>query len=755
MNQPNKDIAPTDAFNRAAYNVVTELTFVASSDSSVVFHAGDTNITVSAHQSGTLRLQLGEIGKLGERSQTPRPDYGLLVKPNAEGKLRAVATDTGWDVIFADLTLKLHKSPFRITLERGGTPLVGSITDQHFRGRSRIPAFGHDVSAGKWCVSLALESDTALYGFGEKFGPLNKRGQLVRGRTEDALGVNTELSYKNIPFFWTPDGWGMLIHSTGTVRHGAGYPQWSHRSYIAEVDDDTLDLFFFAGTPAEIISYYAGLTGHPAPAPLWSYGMWLSRAYYRTPQEAIDAAAEVRRRQVPCDVITLDGRAAWEVKTRFCFEWDPSRFTGDYSAKKTLAALKAYNLKVCAWEYPYVSIHNPRFNELESKGWLLKNADGKAAVFDWVKDPTDDPFGSVLTPLPPSGILDFTHPEASRYWGDRHNTLFDDGVDVMKTDFGEQVEPEMVASNGDTGRQLHNVYPLLYNRSVYEATQRYNDANGRGAAMVWGRDGFISSQRYPMQWGGDPQTDWEAMAASIRAGLGYGMSGVPFYATDVGGFYGAQQPDAELYLRWTANAIFSSHFRYHGIGEREPWAFGDATLEIAKKLLAFRYRLIPYIAGAAAQAAATGMPLMRAMPLAFPNDRLARSFELQYMFGDALLFAPIIAAGGSTQVYFPAGENWVDVESGEWIAGGTVKTIRRGLDNFALFGREGHVLCLGRAVQHTGEIDLTAPIEMAWVFGKATSAPCVMNNAVTLDADGSLRGVARKHHKVFGERRDE
>ncbi|MCA3039088.1 MAG: hypothetical protein ING37_00595, partial [Rhodocyclaceae bacterium] len=180
MNQPNKDIAPTDAFNRAAYNVVTELTFVASSDSSVVFHAGDTNITVSAHQSGTLRLQLGEIGKLGERSQTPRPDYGLLVKPNAEGKLRAVATDTGWDVIFADLTLKLHKSPFRITLERGGTPLVGSITDQHFRGRSRIPAFGHDVSAGKWCVSLALESDTALYGFGEKFGPLNKRGQLVR-----------------------------------------------------------------------------------------------------------------------------------------------------------------------------------------------------------------------------------------------------------------------------------------------------------------------------------------------------------------------------------------------------------------------------------------------------------------------------------------------------------------------------------------------------------------------------------------------
>jgi alpha-D-xyloside xylohydrolase len=746
MSQTVHNIAPTDAFNRPAYAVVTELSHVATNATSVVFNAGGTPITISAHQTGTLRLQLG---------QTKRPDYGLLVKPNAEGKLGVVATEAGWDITFADLTLKLNKAPFRISLERGGKVLVGSITDQHFRGRSRTPAFGHDAAGGKWCASLALESDTAIYGFGEKFGPLNKRGQLVRGRTEDALGVNTELSYKNIPFFWSPDGWGVLIHSTGTVRHGVGYPQWSHRSYIAEVDDDALDLFLFAGTPADIIARYADLTGHPVEAPLWSYGMWLSRAYYRTPQEAIDAAAEVRRRRVPCDVITLDGRAAWEVKTRFCFEWDPSRFTGEYSAKKTLDTLKRYNLKVCAWEYPYVSIHNPLFQELADKGWLLKGADGKAAVFDWVKDPTDDPFGSVLTPLPPSGILDFTHPDASRYWADRHNALFDDGVDVMKTDFGEQVEPEMVAANGDTGRHLHNVYPLLYNRAVYDATQRYNDQHGRGAAMVWGRDGFIGSQRYPMQWGGDPQTDWEAMAASIRAGLGYGMSGVPFYATDVGGFYGAQQPDAELYLRWTANAIFSSHFRYHGIGEREPWAFGEisgqSALEIAKKLLAFRYRLIPYIAGAAAQAAATGLPLMRAMPLAFPEDRLARSFELQYMFGDALLFAPIIAPGGETQIYFPAGENWVDVETGEWIAGGSVRTVKRTLDSVAVFGREGHVLCLGRAVQHTGEIDPAAPIESAWVFGHAANKPCVMNGVVTVSSTGTLLGISSDRIRVFAK----
>jgi alpha-glucosidase (family GH31 glycosyl hydrolase) len=161
--------------------------------------------------------------------------------------------------------------------------------------------------------------------------------------------------------------------------------------------------------------------------------------------------------------------------------------------------------------------------------------------------------------------------------------------------------------------------------------------------------------------------------------------------------------------------------------------------------------LIPYIAGAAAQAAATGMPLMRAMPLVFPEDRLARSFELQYMFGDALLFAPIIAAGGSTQVYFPAGENWVDVETGEWIAGGSVKHITRPLDGYALFGREGHVLCLGRAVQHTGEIDLAKPVEAAWVFGKITSAPCVMNDVVTLSQDGKLVGISDDCIRVFAK----
>ncbi len=710
-----------DTFNQATFKRLSETKFISSNGIDAHFDLAGTPLSVSAHAQNVMRLTLG---------RSTLPDYGLLLQAPV-ATLEVTPTQTGWNITTGNLTLEIQATPLTIKLFRDGKPILSSITDQHFRGRTRLPAFGAKENC--WCASFALESDTAIYGLGEKFGPLNKRGQLVRGRTEDALGVNTELSYKNIPFCWSPDGWGILAHTPAVVRHGVGYPQWSHRSYVIEVEDECLDLFLFAGTPTEIINHYTALTGRAKVPPLWSFGMWLSRAYYKTPQDAIDTAAELRKRGVPCDVITLDGRAAWEVRTRFAFEWDTSRFD---DPKKILVTLKEFNLKVCVWEYPFISIHNPLFKTLEAKGWLLRHADktkGDAAyVFDWVKDPTDNPFGSVLTPLPPSGILDFTHPEAAKFWADSHDKLFDDGVDVIKTDFGEQVEDDMLAANGDTGKRLHNVYPLLYNKAVFEATQRYNNKHGRGAAMVWGRDGFIGSQRYPMQWGGDPQTDWEGMAASIRGGLCYGMSGVPYYASDVGGFYGATQPDAELYLRWTANAIFCSHFRYHGIGEREPWALGSAVETVAKKLLAFRYRLIPYIMGAAEQAAVTGLPLMRAMALAFPQDRHARAYELQYLFGDAILIAPIIRAGGEVEVYFPRGQAWFDLDTNERIEGGTIKTIVRKIDELPAWGREGHVLCLGPAVMHTGEMNLAAPINEVRVFGFPRVPPCVMGNVVTL-----------------------
>ena len=150
----------------------------------------------------------------------------------------------------------------------------------------------------------------------------------IHSQVEDALGVNTGLSYKNTPFAWSPGtgrgAWGMFVHTPGRVAHGVGHPDWSHRSYAIVVDDEALDLFLFAAeTPADILDLYTQLTGRAPEVPRWSLGLWVSRAYYKTPDEAIAVAAKLRERRIPCDVITLDGRAAWNVRTRFDFEWDP------------------------------------------------------------------------------------------------------------------------------------------------------------------------------------------------------------------------------------------------------------------------------------------------------------------------------------------------------------------------------------------------------------------------------------------------
>jgi hypothetical protein len=176
---------------------------------------------------------------------------------------------------------------------------------------------------------------------------------------------------------------------------------------------------------------------------------------------------------------------------------------------------------------------------------------------------------------------------------------------------------------------------------------------------VWGRSGWTGAQRTPVQWGGDPQSDWEGLAASIRGGLSWGMSGVPCYSTDIGGFYG-DQPSKALYLRWVEAGVFCSHFRVHGIGAREPWQFGTDAEAIARRWFEFRYRLIPYIMGLVAEAAATGLPVMRAMPLAFPEDRAARGFDGQYMFGPALLVAPVVRADNRVDIWLPEG-TWHDL----------------------------------------------------------------------------------------------
>jgi len=669
-------------------------------------------MTVQAFAPGVIRLTI--------EADRPLPDYGILVTEGDPARGEVLPRPTGWEVRAGEAALAVDRETGHLALLHHGQQVLASADDGHFARLKRLPTISRE--AGAWVLSFGLRTETAVWGLGEKWGPLNKRGQLIVSRNEDALGVNAEISYKNAPFAWSGDGWGLFVHTTADVVHGVGYAPWSHRAYVIETDDPRLDLFFLVGDDgAAILERYTALTGRTPMTPEWSFGIWISRAYYRTPADLLETARGLREAGVPADVITLDGRAWQDTDTRFAFEWDPRRFNDPAAF---CAEVHALDFKLCVWEYPLVAKANALFQEMAGKGWLLTDGHGEAFEYRF----SSEPFGQVLTQLPPSGIVDFSHPDAYAYWRDRHLELFDAGVDVVKSDFGEQVEDGMMAANGDDARRYHNAHALLYNRCVYEATVK---ARGPDDAMVFGRSGWAGSQRYPIQWGGDPQTDWEGLAASIRGGLSWGMTGGACYATDIGGFYGGE-PEEKLYVRWTQAATFASHMRFHGIGVREPHLFAGETGEIVRAFCRLRYRLIPYARGAVAIAGRTGLPVMRAMPLAFPDQPLAWMFDLPYLFGPDLMVVPVTGPEDRASYFLPEG-TWYDFWTGEAVAGGRLIDNRVPIDRIPVLVREGAVLPLGPVVQHSGELEERGRIEEVRVYGRPRHAPCLVDDAVRLE----------------------
>jgi len=659
--------------------------------------------------SGELLLECFASGvRLYSRSQRAY-DYQLIVNAPSAETLEFVQEANATRASSSNLTVEVMHNPLAISIrDKRDQVVVKSSDDGHFVRKNRVPPIAKTDSG--WLFSHALKSGEPVYGLGEKWSALNKRGQLIRSHIRDALGVNAEVSYKNAPFCWSPEGWGLFANTPCAVTHSVGHPSWSHRSYCCLVEDEYLDLYFFVGDSsvatlesnvgAQLLGQYTELTGRAPIPPSWSGGVILSKAFYADSNEILSVAREVRERKMPCDVITFDGRAWQDTQTRFAFEWDAARYP---DPKRVIDELKSLNFKICVWEYPLISVKHPWFSEFSEKGWLLTDRrTGKAYEYEWDRQAFDD----VLTPLPKSGIVDFTHPDAYAYWRDAHQPLFELGVDMIKADFGEQLEDEnMLAHNGEGGLSLHNVYAHLYNRCVFEAAERYCQSG----AFLFSRSAWIGSQRFNSQWGGDPQADWEGMMANLRGGLSWGLTGAPFYATDVGGFYKDTRNDA-LYVRWAQAGIFSAHFRLHGIGAREPWSYSDQASDAVMNALRLRYELQHYLQKTMQAASESGMPVQRAMVLAFPHERQAWAFENQFMFGEHILVAPCFDPEGAVEVYLPRGE-WVLFTPSQQGAstnyqGGEVIKLQLSLDQMAVFIPKGVQIPLNNPVETCDQIEL-------------------------------------------------
>lgn len=646
---------------------------------------------IIAGEQGEIIISMFANGFRLQTGQSRTYDYGMI-KQTPDLTACQVSGDQSQTIISTQhQQLEIQHNPFQFSFSQDQRVVQKTPNDGHFVRSLRLPPLAK-VAEG-WFMSFDLQSDEPVYGLGEKWGKLDKRGQIVRSFNHDALGVNAEISYKNTPFCWSPEGWGVFVHTPAPVTHGVGYAPWSQRAYSVLVEDDSLDIFVLCSdadnVAADMLRQYTELTGKAPVPPDWSLGVILSKAYYKTAEELLETAKAVRERNMPCDVITLDGRAWQDTDTRFAFEWDPTRYP---DPKAIIDQLKAMNFKICIWEYPLVSVKNKLFAEMAEKGWLIKDRrTGEAFRYQWDMSA----FGEVLTPLPESGIVDFTHPDAFAFWREAHKPLFDLGVDMIKADFGEQIEdPNMLAHNGETGMALHNVYSLLYNRCVYEAAQKYSQ-NG---PFLFSRSAWTGSQNYPAQWGGDPQADWGGLAANIRGGISWGLSGAPFYATDVGGFF-KDTRDPQLYVRWCQAGVFSAHMRLHGIGQREPWSYGDEARDAANAALKLRYQLLPYLKKYMQVASETGMPVQRAMVLACPDDPASWAFEDQFMFGDDILVAPVFRADGKVTVYLPHGQ-WQRLDNKAQFDGGRVIKFTLGLSEIAVFVRAGADLKLAEPAEH-------------------------------------------------------
>ncbi|GAA4926339.1 alpha-xylosidase [Streptomyces coeruleoprunus] len=571
---------------------------------------------------------------------------------------------------------ELTSGPLSVRLDRDG-PWGLTFLDADRRRltavESKGTAFVVDAEGAHHMVAqLALGIGENVYGLGERFTPYVKNGQTVDIWQADG-GTSSEQAYKNVPFHLSSRGYGVFVNHPGRVSYEIGSESVGQVQF--SVEDQSLEFYVVAGpTPKEVLARYTALTGRPALPPAWSFGLWLTTSFCTSYDEEtvtsfVDGMAE---RNIPLSVFHFD--CFWMRGYQWSdFQWDPETFP---DPEGMLARLKERGLRISMWINPYIAQKSTLFAEGAALGHLVKRPDGD--IWQW------DLWQAGMA------LVDFTSPEARAWFQAKLKVLLDQGVDCFKTDFGERVPTDVVWHDGSDPERMHNYYTQLYNQCVFELLEK---ERGHGEAVLFARSATAGGQRFPVHWGGDCFASFEAMAESLRGGLSLSLSGFGFWSHDIGGFEGT--PDPEVFKRWLAFGLLSSHSRLHGnMSYRVPWEFGEEAVEVARQFTELKHRLMPYLYGAAVEAHRTGVPLMRPMLLEFPDDPGCRALDRQYMLGPDLLVAPVFSADGDVEFYVPAG-TWTHLLTGETVTGPVWRRETHGFDSLPLYVRPGAVLPLG------------------------------------------------------------
>ena len=614
---------------------------------SPIYNAGMTldggilTIEVTSPREDVITTKLINFKK--DRSNCPK--FGLN---ETDPDVEIDETDDKWTFTSGRLTLEIAKGEtidFKYlydgkVIAHSGWRAKGLVTDPE----------------GQLHVSEQLDLGVGekIYGLGERFTNFIKNGQTVDIWNEDG-GTGTEQAYKNIPFYLSNRKYGLFVDNPGKVSFEVGSEKVSRVQFSVPGEEMSYSVVGGENLKA-ILNTYTDLTGKAPLVPDWSYGLWLSTSFTtdydeKTVLEFVDGMAE---RNIPLSVFHFDCR--WMKELEWCnFDWDKSKFP---DPEGLLKKLHDRGLKICVWINSYIGQKSPLFEEGAKNGYFIKNEDG--SVWQW------DRWQAGMA------IVDFTNPEATKWYQGYLKKLVAMGVDCFKTDFGERIPTEGVKYyDGSDPELMHNYYTYLYNKAVYDVLV---ETKGADEAILFARSATVGGQQFPVHWGGDCSSNYPSMAESLRAGLSFGMSGFGYWSHDIAGFEDQASPD--LYKRWTQFGLLSSHSRYHGsTAYKVPWLYGDEAVNVAREFTELKLQLKPYLLKMAQETHETGVPMMRAMVLEFPDDPTCEDIDTQYMLGDDLLVAPVFREDGVARFYVPddgTGQAWTNIitdtayEPGKW-----------------------------------------------------------------------------------------
>ena len=642
---------------------------------------GGVNLTlrISSPAAGIMRLQTWH--HTGAKKKLPE----FALELTEELPLGVQETEEMLAVTSGDIRLEIDKSPFALRYCKAVKGTHGTewtkITSstgrdlacikRNFRGM----AYDRDGDTANTYMrqNLSITVNEHIYGCGERFTAFVKNGQTVRIEHRDG-GTSTDQAYKNIPFYISDKGYGVFVNHPEPFDFEIGSDNVTKCEFA--VEGGYLDHYVIAGeSMKDVLVRYTDLTGKPSLPPPWTYGLWLSTSFTtdydeKTVMNMIDGMLD---RGIPLRTFHFD--CCWMRDYHWTdFVWNEEIFPDPAGMLKRI---KEKGISICVWINPYIAQGNAIFTEGLEKGYFLHRTNGDIWQWDMWQ--------------PGMALVDFTNPQAVRWYQGFLADLLDMGVDAFKTDFGERIPTDdVVYFDGSDPKRMHNFYTYLYNQAVFEIMEQ---KRGKGNGMLFSRSATAGGQKFPVHWGGDCWSDYESMEETIRGGLSLQMSGFGYWAHDIGGFEQTATPD--VYKRWVAFGLLSSHSRLHGSSSyRVPWLYDEEAVDVVRFFTRLKARLMPYLFKTAIDTSRTGLPTMRAMVLEFTEDPNVPYLDKQFMLGDHLLVAPVYRDDSVAEFYLPEGI-WTEFFTEKKYEGGRWYRETRGYCDIPLFVRPGAVIAIG------------------------------------------------------------